>query len=92
MIFVIVTSVIMKLPRFFHLKIIRIDGTIAYWTTPMMDDPVYIRFSSYWDDLFATGAVPLATSMFLNLRIYLKVYQWKRIFGAFIMIMYYQKC
>ena len=75
----IATSLIMKLPRFFHLKIIRINGTIEYWTTPIMDDPVYIRFSSYWDDLFATGALPLAISIFLNLRIYLKVYQWIRI-------------
>ena len=75
MIFVITTSVILKLPRFFHLKLTRINGTVAYWTTPMMDDPVYVRFSSYWDDIFATGAVPLAISIFLNLRIYLKVYQ-----------------
>ena len=80
MIFVIATSLIMKLPRFFHLKMIRINGTIEYWTTPIMDDPVYIRFSSYWDDLFATGALPLAISIFLNLKIYLKVYQWIRIF------------
>ena len=54
LIFVIATSVILKLPRFFHLKLIRVDETFEYWTTPMMDDPVYIRFISYWDDLFAT--------------------------------------
>ena len=85
MIFVIATSLIMKLPRFFHLKIIRINGTIEYWTTPIMDDPVYIRFSSYWDDLFATGALPLAISIFLNLRIYLKVNQLIGIFIRFLL-------
>ena len=44
-----------------------------YWTTPIIEDPSYIRFSSYWDDLFTTGFLPLAISMFFNLRIYLKV-------------------
>ena len=44
-----------------------------YWTTPIIEDPDYIRFSSYWDDLFTTGFLPLAISMFFNLRIYLKV-------------------
>ena len=44
-----------------------------YWTTPIIEDPDYIRFSSYWDDLFTTGFLPLAISMFFNLKIYLKV-------------------
>ena len=44
-----------------------------YWTTPIIEDPSYIRFSSYWDDLFGTGFLPLAISIFFNLKIYLKV-------------------
>ena len=70
---VIVTSVILKLPRFFHFKLIYMDNVPEYWTTPIIEDPRYIRFSSYWDDLFTTGFLPLAISMFFNLKIYLKV-------------------
>ena len=66
-------SVILKLPRFFHFKLIYINDVPEYWTTPIIEDPDYIRFSSYWDDLFTTGFLPLAISMFFNLRIYLKV-------------------
>lgn len=63
----------MKLPRFLQLRLITLNGNTDYWTTEIMDDVVYIRFSSYWDDLFVTGALPLIILMFLNLRIYLKV-------------------
>ena len=66
-------SVILKLPRFFHFKLIYMNDLPEYWTTPIIEDPGYIRFSSYWDDLFTTGFLPLAISMFFNLRIYLKV-------------------
>ena len=66
-------SVILKLPRFFHFKLIYINDVPEYWTTPIIEDPDYIRFSSYWDDLFTTGFLPLAISMFFNLKIYLKV-------------------
>ena len=66
-------SVILKLPRFFHFKLIYMNDVPQYWTTPIIEDPDYIRFSSYWDDLFTTGFLPLAISMFFNLRIYLKV-------------------
>ena len=70
---VIITSVILKLPRFFHFKLIYVDNVPEYWTTLIMEDPIYIRFSAYWDDLFATGVVPLGMAIFFNLRIYLKV-------------------
>ena len=63
----------LKLPRFFHFKLIYLNESPEYWTTPIMEDPNYIRFSSYWDDLFTTGFLPLAISMFFNLKIYLKV-------------------
>ena len=70
---VVVTSVILKLPRFFQFQLITVDGETDYWTTSIMEDPVYIRFSSYWDDLITTGFLPLAILIFFNLRIYLKV-------------------
>ncbi len=40
-----------------------------------MEDPTYIRFSSYWDELITTGIVPLLALIYFNLRIYLKVGQ-----------------
>jgi len=70
---VIITSVILKLPRFFQFKLITVYDIPEYWTTSIMEDPVYIRFSSYWDDLFATGFLPLGMAIFFNLKIYLKV-------------------
>ena len=48
------------------------DGEKDYWPTPIMEDPVYIRFSSYWDDVFTTGVLPLAILIYFNIRIYLK--------------------
>ena len=62
-----------EIPRFFHFKLIRVYEVPEYWTTVIMEDPIYIRFSSYWDDLFVTGVLPLGMAMFFNLKIYLKV-------------------
>ena len=70
---VIITSIVLKLPRFFHFTTITIDGKPQYWTTHIMENPVYIRFSSYWDDLIVTGFLPLMVTIFFNLRIYLQV-------------------
>ena len=68
------TSFVLKLPRFFQFKLVTTnDGEIDYWTTAIMEDPVYLRFSSYWDDLFSTGFLPLAILTFFNVRIYSKV-------------------
>ena len=72
-IFVLITSLILKIPRFFHFKLIRVYEVPEYWTTVIMEDPIYFRFSSYWDDLFVTGVLPLGMAMFFNLKIYLKV-------------------
>ena len=72
-IFVLITSLILKIPRFFHFKLIRVYEVPEYWTTVIMEDPIYIRFSSYWDDLFVTGVLPLGMAIFFNLKIYLKV-------------------
>ena len=70
---VIITSVVLRLPRFFQFKVITFYGVTEYWTTSIMEDPNYIRFSSYWDDLFSTGVLPLGMSIFFNLKIILKV-------------------
>ena len=76
-IFVLITSLILKIPRFFHFKLIRVYEVPEYWTTVIMEDPIYIRFSSYWDDLFVTGVLPLGMAIFFNMKIYLKVNHYK---------------
>ncbi len=64
----------LDLPRFFHFSLVEDDGPhVYYWTTALNEDPDYIRFSSYWHDLVATGALPFAVLVFFNAKIYMKV-------------------
>ncbi len=44
-----------------------------YVTTALMEDPDYIRFSSYWYDLISTGFVPLFALVYYNSKIYFKI-------------------
>ena len=67
----VLLSVTLDLPRFFHFQLE--DNNTEYWTAPIMEDPDYIRFSSYWDEIFITGIVPLLALVYFNTRIYLKV-------------------
>lgn len=70
-ILVIIVSITLDIPRFLHFKLV--DNYTDYWTTSIMEDPLYIRFSSYWDELITTGILPLLALIYFNLRIYLKV-------------------
>ena len=72
-IFAILTSFVIKIPMFFQFELTHTDGITHYWTTALMNDSGYISFTSYWDELFTTGILPLATTVFFNIRIYLKV-------------------
>ena len=38
-----------------------------------MDDPVYVQFSSYWNELFVTGLMPVAALVYMNTKIYLRI-------------------
>ena len=60
-----------KLPRFFQFEL-KDDGS-DYKISEMMGDPIYIRFTSYWDDILVTGFIPLLLLMYFNLKLYLKV-------------------
>ena len=64
-----------KIPMFFQFELTNIDGIAHYWTTALMSDSSYMTFTSYWDELFTTGILPLATTVFFNIRIYLKVHK-----------------
>ena len=64
-------SVTVEIPRFFQFELV--DNNTEYWTTSVMENPEYVRFSSYWDDLTISGIVPLVSLIYFNARIYLKV-------------------
>ena len=54
-----------------------ISGVITqYWTTDLMENPIYVQFNSYWIDIFATGLVPLLSLCYMNLKIFLKIKVW----------------
>ena len=69
---VISAAVTLKLPRFFHFKLSYDNNVTNYVTTTLMEDPTYIWLNACWDDLIATGFLPLAALMYLNLKIYQK--------------------
>ena len=68
---VLALSFSLEFPRFFEMKLTS-NGT-KYWTTHLMENPYYVRFKSYWDELFATGFVPLFTLCYMNLCIFYKI-------------------
>ena len=71
--FAVITSIIIKIPMFFQFVLIYNDDEPQYWTAPIMNDPDYILFTSFWDELFTTGIFPLAVTTFFNIKIYIKV-------------------
>ena len=73
MVMVISAAVTLKIPRFFHFKLTYDNGVVNYETTELMEDPTYIWFTAYWDDLLATGLFPFLILIYLNTKIYLKV-------------------
>ena len=73
LIIVIVLSFSLEFPRFFEMKLTQSATSTRYWTTSLMENPFYVRFRSYWDELFVSGFVPLFTLCYMNLRIFLKI-------------------
>ena len=69
--FVVTISIMTRLPRFFTFEL-KEDGT-DYRISDMLQDPIYIRFSSYWDDIVVTGLIPLLLLMYFHSKMYLKV-------------------
>lgn len=69
--FVIVAILIsfgIEFPRFLEFELVH--NQTDYWTTKIMEDPDYIQFNSYWNDLFATGMFPLICLVYMNYKIY----------------------
>merc|ERR1712062_601330 len=42
-------------------------------TTDIMENPYYVQFNSYWNELFVTGFVPLFTLCYMNLKMFFKI-------------------
>ncbi len=67
-VYVLFLSLSLEFPRFFEFQLVERSGRVHYWTTALMEDPEYIRFSSYWDDLVTKGFVPLLALSYFNSR------------------------
>ena len=65
------------IPRFFefHLVTAEINGTVMwdYDTTRLNENPMYVQFNAYWNELLVTGLLPLILLVIMNFRIYLKI-------------------
>lgn len=61
----------LEFPRFFEIRLNKSKD--YYWTTNLMENPIYVRMNSYWVDIFATGLLPLASLCYMNLKIFLKI-------------------
>ena len=48
-------------------------GVTQYWTTDLMENPIYVQFNSYWIDIFATGLVPLLFLCYMNMKIFFRI-------------------
>ena len=67
--FVLAFAIVKNIPRFIQFRLDKDD----YWPSPLMENPAYIRFSSFWDEVLISGVVPLVLLVFFNINIYLKV-------------------
>ena len=39
----------------------------------MAENPYYVQYNSYWNEIFATGLVPLILLCYMNLKIFQKI-------------------
>ena len=61
-------------PRFFEFRLFETqNNTWDYDTTTLNEDPMYVQFNAYWNELLVTGLLPLILLVIMNFRIYLKI-------------------
>ena len=71
---VLLISIGVRVPRFFEFQLVRLENeTIDYDTTNLSEDPMYVQFNAYWNELLVTGLLPLISLVIMNFRIYLKI-------------------
>ena len=61
----------LEFSRFFEFKLT--PNKTMYRTTCMAENPYYVQYNSYWNEIFATGLVPLILLCFMNLKIFQKI-------------------
>ena len=72
---VLAFAVTLEFPRFFEMELQyhKDKDQYTYLTTGIMENPYYVQFNSYWNELFVTGFVPLFTLCYMNLRMFFKI-------------------
>ena len=70
---VLLISIGVRVPRFFEFQHVQENGTVDYDTTNLSEDPMYVQFNAYWNELLVTGLLPLILLVIMNFRIYLKI-------------------
>ena len=77
LIVVILISVGVRVPRFFEFQLVyhtlNNNTILDYDTTNLSEDPMYVQFNAYWNELLVTGLLPLILLVLMNFRIYLKI-------------------
>ena len=62
------------IPRFFEFHLVEtVNQTWDYDTTRLNENPMYVQFNAYWNELLVTGLLPLILLVIMNFRIYLKI-------------------
>lgn len=64
-------SISLDFSRFFEFKLN--DEQTEYWTTDLSENPHYVQFNSYWNEILATGLVPLVLLCYMNWKIFRKI-------------------
>ena len=67
------TSVGVRVPRFFEFQLSESNSTLDYDTTTLAEDPMYVQFNAYWNELLVTGLLPFTLLIIMNFCIYLKI-------------------
>ena len=64
-------AICLEFSRFFEFKLT--PNNSMYITTCMAENPYYVQYNSYWNEIFATGLVPLILLCYMNLKIFQKI-------------------
>ena len=74
----VVMAISLESSRFFEFKLN--EEKTEYWTTDLSENPYYIQFNSYWNEILATGLLPLISLCYMNLKIFRRIKVRPKIF------------
>ncbi len=61
-------AICLDISRFFEFQLN--EDKTEYWTTALSENPRYVQFNSYWNEILATGIIPLCLLCFMNWKIF----------------------